>query len=123
MRDPSVIVVRPRRDVPRHRRALRAQLGITAASAHHACYKLKESGRTLLGPGNPTKDGVAMNEPTTPSEADGVLVASAWRTSAGDVLVRITMTRPGDDGDTVSTVSTTAEAVSRFEDWLTELTP
>ena len=77
----------------------------------------------MLGPGNPTKDGVAMNEPTTPSEADGVLVASAWRTSAGDVLVRITMTRPGDDGDTVSTVSTTAEAVSRFEDWLTELTP
>jgi len=75
-----------------------------------------------LGPGNPTKDGVAMNEPTTPSDADGVLVASAWRSAAGDVLVRLTMTRPGDEGDTVRTVATAAEAVARFEEWLTELT-
>ena len=66
----------------------------------------------MLGPGNPTKGGVAMNGETAPSDAEGVLVASAWRTAGGDVLVRLTMTRPGDEGDKVCAVSTTAEVTS-----------
>jgi len=62
-----------------------------------------------------------MNEPTTSSEADGVLVASAWRSAGGDLLVRFTMTRQGDEHDTVRAVATTAEALSCFERWLAEL--
>jgi hypothetical protein len=55
------------------------------------------------------------------SEADGVLVASVWRTAAGVSLVRLTMSQPGGEGDTVWTASTTAEALARVEEWLTEM--
>jgi hypothetical protein len=62
-----------------------------------------------------------MNEAMTPSDTDGVLVASAWRTAGGDLLVRISMTRPGDENETVRAVTTADEAVSCFEEWLSEL--
>jgi hypothetical protein len=62
-----------------------------------------------------------MNDATTPSDADGVLVASAWRSATGDVLVRITMSGPGGEGDIVRTVSSTTDALACMEAWLTEL--
>jgi hypothetical protein len=63
-----------------------------------------------------------MRDAPASSDADGVLVASVWRTGAGGLpLVRITMTRPGGGGDTVFTVSTTAEALARVEEWLAAL--
>lgn len=63
-----------------------------------------------------------MGDPTAPSDADGVLVASVWRTGAdGRTVVRLTMTRAGDDGDRVVTVSTSGEALAHIEEWLAEL--
>lgn len=63
-----------------------------------------------------------MSDAPTSSEADGVLVASVWRTAAGGVsLVRITMTQPGGEGNTVYTVSTADEALVRVEEWLAAL--
>ncbi|HEX5017009.1 MAG TPA: hypothetical protein VFX15_05435 [Actinomycetes bacterium] len=62
-----------------------------------------------------------MNDATTTSDADGVLVASAWRSAAGDVLVRITVSGPGGEGDTVCTVSSTTEALACMEEWLSQL--
>ena len=63
-----------------------------------------------------------MSDAPTSSDADGVLVASLWRTATGGVsLVRLTMTQPGGEGDTVYTVATAAEALDRFEEWLTAL--
>ena len=63
-----------------------------------------------------------MSDASASSDADGVLVASVWRTGAGGVsLVRITMTEPGGEGDTVATVATAAEALARVEEWLAAL--
>jgi hypothetical protein len=60
-----------------------------------------------------------MSDATTSSEADGVLVASVWRDGAGgQPLVRVTMTRPDGEGETVRTVSTHAEALALVDDWL-----
>jgi hypothetical protein len=60
-----------------------------------------------------------MKDATMSSDADGVLVASVWRSAAGDVsLVRLTMTKPGAEGDTVRVVSTLAEALASVEEWL-----
>jgi hypothetical protein len=58
---------------------------------------------------------------TSSSDADGVLVASAWRNAADDLLVRITMTQPGGVGDTVCTAASRAEAMACFDEWLTTL--
>jgi len=77
---------------------------------------------SVVGPREPTpEDGVPMSDATTSSDADGVLVASAWRSAAGDVLVRITMSGPGAEGDTVCTVSSTTEALACMEAWLSGL--
>jgi hypothetical protein len=63
-----------------------------------------------------------MGDPTAASDADGVLVASVWRSASDGVsFVRLTMTRPGDDGDLVRTVSTSAEALTCVEEWLAAL--
>jgi len=63
-----------------------------------------------------------MGDPTARSDADGVIVASVWRRGAdGASFVRLTMTRPGDDTDTVRTVSTSAEALACVEEWLAAL--
>jgi hypothetical protein len=63
-----------------------------------------------------------MGDPTSPSDADGVLVASVWRAGAGgESVVRLTMTRPGDEGETVRTVSSRAEALACVEEWLATL--
>ena len=76
-----------------------------------------------LGRWKPTpEDGGAMGDPTLRSDADGVIVASVWRRGAdGASFVRLTMTRPGDDADTVRTVSTSAEALACVEEWLAAL--
>jgi hypothetical protein len=64
----------------------------------------------------------AMSEATTSSDPDGVLVASMWsNAAAGNPLVRLTMTAPGSEGETVRAVSTSAEALTIVEDWLTDL--
>jgi hypothetical protein len=70
--------------------------------------------------GSPTpKDGVAMNDTTTSSEADGVLVASVWRNAAGGVpLIRLTMTKPDGEGENVRVMSTPAEVLASVEEWL-----
>ena len=76
----------------------------------------------MVGPRDPTpEDGVPMTDATTPSDADGVLVASAWRSATGAVLVRITMSGSRGEGDTVRTVSSTHEALACMETWLSEL--
>jgi hypothetical protein len=60
-----------------------------------------------------------MSDAPTSSEADGVLVASVWRNAAGGIsLIRLTMTQPGGEGDTVRVVSNTEEAVANVEEWL-----
>ena len=68
--------------------------------------------------------GGPMNDTTTPSDADGVLVLSVWRkAAAGDAsLVRLTLTEPGGSGDTVRVATTVAEALASIEEWLTTLT-
>jgi hypothetical protein len=48
-------------------------------------------------------------------------VASVWRTADGASLVRLTMTGPAGDGETVRTVSTPAEALACVEAWLSSL--
>jgi hypothetical protein len=68
------------------------------------------------------EDEGAMGDPTTPSDADGVLVASVWRTGADErTVVRLTMTRTDDDGDRVVTVSTSGEALAHIAEWLAGL--
>jgi hypothetical protein len=63
-----------------------------------------------------------MSDATTSSEADGVLVASVWRDGAGgQPLVRLTMTQPDGEGETVRTVSTRAEALALVDEWLATL--
>lgn len=61
-----------------------------------------------------------MTDATTTSVADGVLVASVWRTGGGS-LMRLTMTSPEKDGDVVRTVTTRAEALALVDRWLTAL--
>jgi hypothetical protein len=62
-----------------------------------------------------------MKDTTASSEADGVLVASVWRTADGASLVRLTMTGPAGEGETVRTVSTPDEALACVEAWLSSL--
>ncbi len=64
--------------------------------------------------------GGGTGETTASSEADGVLVASVWRTAGGPLLVRVTTTRPG-GGDTVRTFASAPEALAHMEQWLTTL--
>ena len=77
----------------------------------------------LVGSREPKPDnGGAMRDATASSDADGVLVASVWRTADGGVsLVRLTMTQPDGVGDIVRIVSTPAEALVSIEEWLASL--
>jgi hypothetical protein len=59
-----------------------------------------------------------MTDAPASSDADGVLVASVWRTAGEVSLVRLTMTRPEGEGETVRTVATSAEALACVEEWL-----
>jgi hypothetical protein len=61
-----------------------------------------------------------MNDATSSSDADGVLVLSVWRNASADgtTLVRLTMTEPGGTGDTVRVVSNVVDALADLEKWL-----